>query len=125
MGKPTMKKILIIEDDEAFRSTLSDFLTLFDFQVIDAEDGLIGLKLATEHHPDLIICDVNMPGINGYEVLKELRSNPDTEKTPFLFLTSEADVEKRACALKLGANAYLNKSVQLNDLLMAVETQYN
>lgn len=120
-----MKKILIIEDDEAFRSTLCDFLSLFDFDVIDAENGLIGLKLATDHQPDLIICDVNMPGINGYEVLKELRSNPDTAKTPFLFLTSEADAEKRASALKLGANAYLNKSVQLNDLLMAVETQYN
>lgn len=120
-----MKKILVIEDDEAFRSTLCDFLSLFDFEVIDAEDGLIGLKLATEQQPDLIICDVNMPGINGYEVLKEVRSNEATVKTPFLFLTSETDAEKRAYALKLGANAYLNKSVQLNELLTAVETQYN
>lgn len=119
----TMKKILIIEDDECFRSLLADFLSVVNFDVIEAENGSIGLKVAKEQLPNLIICDINMPGLNGYGVLNQLRKDLNTAKIPVIFLTSDITADSRQKALELGANGYLSKSVASTKLLEAIETQ--
>ncbi len=118
------KLILIIEDDEIIRLIVFNLLESRNFNVISAEDGFRGLKLAKELQPDLILCDINMPKLNGYEVLKELRKNLITVNIPFIFLSSEADRDSRYHAQQLGANDYLTKPLQLEKLLEAMTNQF-
>jgi len=112
--------ILVIEDDELIRSNLFDLLELEDFNVIGAEDGLLGLMLAKEFKPDLILSDINMPHLDGYELLKCLRADSRIAQIPFIFLTSETAPESRSRAQKLGANDYLTKPVNLGKLMEAI-----
>lgn len=118
-----MKKILLIEDNEAFSSVLANILSLNNFNVISTDNGKIGVKLAKELQPDLIISDINIPGIDGLMVLNKLRNNLATAKIPIIFLTAEADPDKHRQALQMGANGYLEKTVQLNELLKAITAQ--
>lgn len=113
--------ILVIEDDELVRSNLSELLELEDFNVISAEDGLVGLMSAKEFNLDLILCDIHMPRLDGYEVLRCLRADSRTAKIPFIFLTSETDSESRSIAAEIGANDYLIKPVQIVKLLNAID----
>ena len=115
--------ILIIEDDESIRSNLFEFLEAEDFNVLSAEDGVSGLKLAKDCQPDLILCDINLPSLNGFGVLQELRKDLTTTKTPFIFLTSETDSSSRDRAIQLGANDYLTKPMSLNKLLTSITHQ--
>jgi len=112
--------ILVIEDDEMMRSTLFEILELEDFNVISAGDGFFGLRIAKEMQPDLIICDLNIPNLSGYEVLQRLRNNLTTDKIPFIFLTSESDADSRRRAMQLGANSYLTKPVAIGTLLATI-----
>lgn len=121
-----MKKlILIIEDDQIFRAIIFDLLELENFNVISAQDGFLGLKLAKQFKPDLILCDINIPQLNGYGVLNRLREDSTIAKTPFIFLTSDSDTESRAQAMQLGANDYLTKPVKFSTLLAAIDNQFN
>ena len=122
MSKETVKKILVIDNDEYSLLLISDFLIFNNFQAIAAANGNLGLQLAREQKPDLIICDINMPPPNGYEVLRQLRSDPATANIIVLFLTFETDIASRRQALQLGANGYLSKPVDLNELLSAIAT---
>ena len=122
MSQETVKKILVIDNDEYSLLLISDFLILNNFQAIAAADGNLGLQLAREQKPDLIICDINMPAPNGYEVLRQLRRDPATANIIVLFLTFETDIASRRQALQLGANGYLSKPVDLNELLSAIAT---
>lgn len=116
-----MKKlILIIEDDEIIRSIIFEFLELENFNVISAENGSHGLLLAEEFKPDLIICDINLPNINGYTVLKKIRENVAIAKIPLIFLSAETSQDSRSLARELGANDYLSKPVKINKLLDAI-----
>nr|WP_026733080.1 response regulator [Fischerella sp. PCC 9605] len=117
-----MKKILMIEDNEDFRLIVCEFLRLNNFQLICAENGLIGLNIAKDQQPDLILSDINMPELNGYEVLEGLRNNIYTATIPFIFITSEEDEAYRCRALQLGANGYLIKPVDINEFLDAITT---
>ena len=83
-----MKKILVIEDEPAVRANILELLELEDFYGIGAENGLIGVLWALEHLPDLIICDVMMPELDGYGVLTTLRKEPLTALIPFIFLST-------------------------------------
>ena len=85
MSKKTVKKILVIDNDEYSLLLISDFLIFNNFQAIAAANGNLGLQLAREQKPDLIICDINMPGPNGYEVLRQLRRDPATANIIVLF----------------------------------------
>ena len=121
-----MKKlILIIEDDQIFRAIIFDLLELENFNVISAQDGFLGLKLAKQFKPDLILCDINIPQLNGYGVLNRLREDSTIAKTPFIFLTSDSDTESRSQAMQLGANDYLTKPVKFSTLLDAIDNQFN
>lgn len=122
MSKKTVKKILVIDNDEYALLLICDFLTFNNFQAIAAASGSIGLQLAREQQPDLIICDIDMPSPNGYEVLRQLRSDPATANILVLFLTFETDIASRRQALQLGVNGYLIKPVDLNELLTAIAT---
>ena len=122
MSKKTVKKILIIDNDEYSLLLISDFLIFNNFQVIGAANGSLGLQLARQQKPDLIICDIDMPAPNGYEVLRQLRSDPATANIIVLFLTFETDIASRRQAQQLGANGYLSKPVDLNELLSAIAT---
>jgi len=115
--------ILIIEDDEVIRSIIIEFLELKDFNIISAEDGCIGVYLAQELQPDLILCDINMPNLDGYGVLEKVRGNLSTAKIPLIFLTAEAGSECRDRALQLGANDYLTKPAHISKLLEAITNQ--
>ncbi|MBD0313465.1 MAG: response regulator, partial [Microcoleus sp. T3-bin5] len=86
-----MKKILVIEDEQLLQENIMELLDAENFEVFGAGDGKVGLKLAQQHLPDLIICDVMMPELDGYGVLRALRQNPATATIPFMFLTAKAD----------------------------------
>ena len=113
--------ILLIEDDDMMRSTLFEILELEDFNVVSAGDGLLGLRLAKEMQPDLILCDLNMPLLNGYGVLQRLRETLTTAKIPFIVLTCENNPESRHRAMQLGANSYLTKPVTISKLLDTIK----
>src|SRR5262249_30219185 len=104
MRRPTsMSRILLIEDEAPIRLTLSRFLRMEGWEVLTAEDGAKGVALALAELPDLIICDLLMPELDGYQVLSSLRSDPRTESIPFLLLTASAGQEEHEAGLQRGA----------------------
>lgn len=115
-----MKKVLVIDDDEAFRLTLSDWLVIEGFHSIAAQNGIEGIQLAQTHQPDLIFCDINMPQKNGFEVLEQLQNNLITAHIPFFFLTSEALQPK--VIKELGAEGLILKSGELHELRQVLTT---
>ena len=115
-----MTTILVIEDEHDVRENLQEILEMEDFDVLTAENGKIGLQMAIEHQPNLIICDVMMPELDGYGVITSLRQNPITIKTPFIFLSAKATDEDRDKGRKLGANNYLTKPFTPRDICKAI-----
>ncbi|HAZ48220.1 MAG TPA: response regulator [Cyanobacteria bacterium UBA11369] len=118
-----MKKILVIEDDEYLRLVIERFLKSQGFNVLTAENGFIGLVLAKEQKPDLIVCDIKMPVLDGYGVLENLRKDFKIAKIPVFFISFYADEERIERAYQLGVNDYLKKPVDLNELLAKIEQQ--
>lgn len=118
-----MKTVLIIEDDISIRKMIRDFLELQNFVVITAEDGKIGIELANKMVPDLIVSDIVMPNVNGYEVKKELSRLPVTATIPFIYLSSQADRADIRTGMELGADDYLFKPFNIEELSSAIETQ--
>lgn len=119
-----MKKILVIEDEYTVRVNLLDLLYAEDFEVIGAENGKVGVELAKTHLPDLIICDVMMPELDGFGVLAALRSSPDTEMIPFIFLTAKTDKMDRRHGMSLGADDYLAKPFTRSELLGVISARF-
>lgn len=117
-----MKKILIIDRDPLFLSCLSDFLG-FEFTIKTTDDETEGIKLTQEFEPDLIICSLKLPELQGYQVLKTIRENRNTAKIPFVFLSCCSEWEERDRALSLGANAYVTKPLRLRKLLATIHEQ--
>ncbi len=118
-----MKKILLIEDNPEVRENTSEILSLANYEVVVAENGRIGLELAQQEKPDLIICDIMMPELDGYGVLHILSKNELTAGIPFIFLTAKterADIRK---GMNMGADDYLTKPFDDTDLLNAIETR--
>jgi signal transduction histidine kinase len=118
-----MTSILVIEDDNDLRVQIYDLLTYAGYDVFQAQDGRSGIRAARANLPDLIICDIMMPHVDGYEVLSELQSNPGTATTPFIFLTALVDRNDTRRGMNLGADDYLPKPFRPNDLLNAVQAQ--
>lgn len=115
-----MKKILVIEDEEIVRSNILEILESGEFKAIGAENGRRGVQLACEEIPSLIICDITMPELDGYGVLKLLRQNSATEMIPFIFLTARADKTDIRAGMNLGADDYLTKPFRRKELLTTV-----
>ena len=118
-----MTTILLIEDNASFRRNIAQILTIEGFRVLTAEDGSVGLRQAREHLPDLILCDIMMPVMGGYEVLAQLRADAATASVPFIFLTAKGDMPDLRQGMTLGADDYLAKPVDSTDLLGAVRTR--
>jgi len=114
------KKILCVEDSPATQKFISFTLKYKGYDVVTANDGVEGMEKVANDTFDLIILDIMMPRMNGLEVLKEVKTNPEFSKTPVIMLTSEKREEDRAAALKLGASHFLNKPFQPPELLEAV-----
>lgn len=115
-----MKKILVIEDEPEMRRNLLTILRLEKFRAVGAENGRGGVELARSEKPDLIVCDVMMPVLNRYGVLKVLRADDSTVKIPFIFLTSKGEKPDVRAAMNLGADDHLTKPVAKADLLNAI-----
>jgi DNA-binding response OmpR family regulator len=120
-----MSLILVIEDETQILLNLKEILELADFSVITAPNGKIGLQLATTKNPDLIICDVMMPGLDGHEVLTALRKDPKSANIPFIFLTAKADRNDVRQGMTLGADDYISKPFEPFEILEAVQSRLN
>lgn len=118
-----MTKILVIEDEATVRENILELLDAEGFDAIAAENGRIGLFVAQQELPDLILCDVRMPELDGYGVLTALRAEPATAKIPFMFLTAKAAKTDLSQGMELGANAYITKPFTLVELLDAIAAQ--
>ena len=118
-----MKKILIIEDEPEMRRNLATVLRMEKYQPLTAENGKIVVELAQRERPDLILCDVMMPGLDGYGVLQALREDAQLALIPFVFLTAKGEKDDLRSGMNLGADDYLTKPVAKADLLNAIEAR--
>jgi YesN/AraC family two-component response regulator len=118
-----MTKVLVIEDERETREIFLDCLNAEGFTAIEAHSGRIGIEKAQNYVPDLVVCDILLPEINGYDVLKVLRQNPLTAFIPFIFLTGKASKEELRQGMELGADDYLTKPSTVEEFLGAIIAQ--
>ncbi len=117
-----MKRILLIEDNHSLREEIINVLELEEFEVVTAENGRIGLeRLRAGCNPDLVLCDLMMPDMDGYETLQAIRGNPATATLPVILLTARDDEECRTKGAQLGADDYVTKPFRIPELLAAVQ----
>jgi CheY-like chemotaxis protein/anti-sigma regulatory factor (Ser/Thr protein kinase) len=120
-----MKKILFIDDNVSLRELTLEALSLEGFDVFGAGDGKGGIAIAKEHSPDIILCDIMMPEIDGYEVYRQLKADPSTALIPFIFLTALAERDDVRKGMNLGADDYIIKPISLDELLATIYTRLN
>ncbi len=116
-------KVLLIEDEPLMRENLETILDLEGFKVLAAGDGTTGLELARKELPHLVLCDITMPGLDGYQILAALRADPTTATIPFLFLTAKSRKPDIRVGMNLGADDYLTKPISVPDLLGAIQAR--
>jgi signal transduction histidine kinase len=118
-----MKKILVVEDAQSLRKDILEMLGFEGYDAFGAENGLVGVEKARRETPDLIICDIMMPGLDGFGVLEELRREPATAAIPFVFLTARTDRVDIRQGMGLGADDYLTKPFTASELLATVHAR--
>jgi CheY-like chemotaxis protein len=118
-----MKKVLVVDDTEDIRMIIAETLNLYGFSTLSAGDGNSAIQIAEKQLPDLIICDVNMPNVDGYTTLTAIRQNVATATIPFIFLTGATDKINMRRGMELGADDYLTKPFTHKELLAAVNTR--
>jgi len=118
-----MKKVLIIEDQLSISEEVNDWFTFEGFETFTATNGITGVELAKGQLPDLIVCDIMMPGMDGREVLSVLRKNPATRMIPFIFMTALAERENIRTGMDLGADDYIIKPFTRSEMLKAATTR--
>src|SRR5436190_18781258 len=118
-----MRKILVIEDEPEMRRNITALLRYHDYEPIEAENGRKGVELARREKPDLILCDVMMPELDGYGVLQALQQDAGLALIPFIFLTAKGDKDSLRSGMNLGADDYLTKPVANADLVKAIEAR--
>src|SRR3954468_15065634 len=116
-----MRKILIIEDNKEVRENTAEILLLSDYEVLTAVNGKEGVEIALAQHPNLIVCDIMMPVLDGYGVLHLLSRHEDTATIPFIFLTAKAEKADLRKGMEMGADDYLTKPFDGIELLNAIE----
>ncbi len=115
------RKILVVEDDPSASRLVGFTLEQEGYQVITASDGLEGVRKARDEHPDLIILDIMLPGLDGYEVCQQLRKEPETAKLPILMLSAKAREIDKDTGLKIGADDYLAKPADPSTIVAKVK----
>lgn len=118
-----MAKILVIEDEHQMRVNIATILEMEDFQVVCAENGRHGVQMALSEKPDLILCDLMMPELDGEAVLECLQREPDTAQIPFVFLTARGQTAFFKKSIPLGPERYLAKPVSAQELLDMIQKQ--
>ena len=116
----SMKKILLIEDNSDIRENISELLELAGYEVVCVQDGQEGLSAVTRNLPDVVLCDIMMPHTDGYEVLRRLKERPTTVHIPFIFVTASVEKSEIATAMKMGADGYICKPFDIEDLTVAI-----
>ncbi len=116
-------RVLVIDDSPEIRLVIEEVLVMFGHHAIVAVDGMSGVEAAIEHLPDLIVCDVNMPGMDGYETLKRLRTTAVTSAIPFMFLSGTTDRVTIRKGMELGADDYLTKPFSAKEFMAAVSSR--
>lgn len=120
-----MKKILVIEDSLEIRENIAELLLLNGYEVLTASNGKDGIETTLEEKPDLLICDISMPGIDGYTVLSMLRNNKHVSHIPLIFLTARAEKKEVLSGLNQGAQHYIVKPFTEEQLIRAVSSACN
>ncbi len=115
-----MSKILIIEDEYGTREQIAEILELHNFETAKACNGMTGLEVARTFKPDLILCDIDMPDLNGRQVLQKLREDADLRLIPFIFLTGLSEMVHLRTGMNLGADDYLTKPFSIDVILNAI-----
>jgi len=118
-----MKKILVIEDEPEMRRNITTLLRYHNYEAIAAENGRVGVEAARRDKPDLILCDVMMPELNGFGVLQALQTDASLARVPFIFLTAKGEKDDLRSGMNLGADDYLTKPVANADLIRAIEAR--
>jgi serine/threonine protein kinase/ActR/RegA family two-component response regulator len=116
--------ILVIEDEQAIRRNITEILFFEGYSTLEAENGRVGVETALRHVPDLIICDVMMPELDGYGVIRQLQSELPTAMIPFIFLTARADRKSMRYGMELGADDYISKPFTPDELVSAVRARF-
>ncbi|WP_159786018.1 ATP-binding response regulator [Sodalinema gerasimenkoae] len=119
-----MKKILVVEDEQVLQKNIMKILRLEGFEVLGSSDGESGVACAREESPDLIVCDVMMPEMDGYQVLQTLQDDVETALIPFIFLTAKTDRSDMRQGFEMGADDYLVKPFDADELLRAIEARF-
>ncbi len=114
-------RVLIVEDEVELRETLSNLLEMYGYRVVQANDGKEALKKIQKAVPDLIISDVMMPEMDGFQLLKKIRENRDTELIPFIILSAKVELEARLQGLTIGADDYICKPFEMEELSLKVQ----
>ncbi len=112
--------VLLIEDEPTIRENTIEMLELEGFNAFGAENGREGLKLIYTEHPDLIICDIQMPVMDGYEVIRKVKEDPGISHIPFIFFTARVEYEDETKGKQLGALAYLKKPFRYEKLIEVI-----
>ncbi len=115
-----MKKILVIDDKEDIRNLIKAVLSDYGFNVIEADSGLSGVQMLRDHKPDLVVCDINMPGMDGYETLGAARDSSATAPIPFILMTGLVSRDGFRRGMVCGADDYLIKPFTMDELVEAV-----
>ena len=118
-----MKKILVIEDEPEMRRNITALLRYHGYEPVAAENGRQGIETARREKPDLVLCDVMMPELDGHAVLQALQANASLARIPFIFLTAKGEKDDLRSGMNLGADDYLTKPVANADLVRAIETR--
>jgi DNA-binding response OmpR family regulator/anti-sigma regulatory factor (Ser/Thr protein kinase) len=118
------RTILLIDDSDYITEGIASLLRFEGYTVLTASNGRDGLAIARQHHPDLIICDVSMPEMDGYTVLRHLRDDPETASLRFMFLTARAEKSNMRTGMDIGADDYLVKPFSVEELLSAIDAQW-
>ena len=118
----TTKKILVIEDNAINLRMVSYALTKQGYEVITATNGLVGFRKINEEHPDLVILDIMLPGLDGYDICERVRMNPETEKLPIIVTSGKTLQDDKDIGMRLGANVYLTKPVSPSVMLSNVKS---
>lgn len=118
-----MYKILVVEDTLAVREEIYDILLLEGYNVFQAKNGLEGYKMAVQENPHLIISDILMPELNGFEMFEKLQKDLKTRHIPLIFLSAKGEKEDVIFGMKLGADDYLTKPIKVNDLVNAAKNK--
>jgi CheY-like chemotaxis protein len=116
-----MKRILVVEDNTILRANIVDVLTLEGFEVLEAENGKEGVQKAISHLPDLLLCDIHLPQMDGQEVVEHLRANPATARIPFIIMTADPNIAAIKARLGIDDKSLIRKPFQIADLLAQIQ----